>query len=314
MTLSSFVNKLNAYADLKADMGQWQAYNPCSSGVYYELTKTWNPKTKAYQISKCEPSNPRNSTLWAHAITGYGYLNEPQNLVRFKHFLLLFPSLLCHPFGFLGVLFCDGVCIINHMCHCIYRLGMMATRYCQKTGLLMLDSMLEFADNHLPGPSMQTVSLGALNKPSPEDKSFMRSANSMQRNKTVNIYAYLRSHLEQRLGSDHDTSHHNQCLVESSQMLAKQCLITMARPLALAGLCISNLIGLIAPYQGRHVYASIERNVYFGPVWAPCFQPVSNKSGMKNSPIDIRDTEISPDKIKEINHFFGFNVGGGYKI
>lgn len=44
-------------------------------------------------------------------------------------------------------------------------------------------------------------------------------------------------------------------------------------PIFLLSLELSALYGLFSPYDGRKLYASLERAYYEGPVLAPCFQP-----------------------------------------
>jgi len=47
----------------------------------------------------------------------------------------------------------------------------------------------------------------------------------------------------------------------------------IAFPLAILGLELSTLYGLLCPHDGRKVYATIERAMYGRSVIAPCFQP-----------------------------------------
>ena len=51
----------------------------------------------------------------------------------------------------------------------------------------------------------------------------------------------------------------------------------VANPFALIGLELAALYGIFMPYDGRKLYASIERSVYGGAVLAPCFQPNAQK-------------------------------------
>jgi len=44
-------------------------------------------------------------------------------------------------------------------------------------------------------------------------------------------------------------------------------------PLALLGLLLAPLYGLITPYNGRKLYATFERALYGKSIIAPCFQP-----------------------------------------
>jgi xanthosine utilization system XapX-like protein len=44
-------------------------------------------------------------------------------------------------------------------------------------------------------------------------------------------------------------------------------------PLSLIALPLASLFGLLRPYDGRKLYASIERAIYGRPILAPCFQP-----------------------------------------
>jgi len=61
-------------------------------------------------------------------------------------------------------------------------------------------------------------------------------------------------------------------------------------PLAIVGLELSNIYGWISPYNGRKLYASIERVFFGGPdlALAPCFQP-DPQSHAFGGDIDIRD-------------------------
>lgn len=45
-------------------------------------------------------------------------------------------------------------------------------------------------------------------------------------------------------------------------------------PLAIAGLEVSALFGLLSPYDGRKLYATIERALYGTAILAPGFQPL----------------------------------------
>lgn len=47
----------------------------------------------------------------------------------------------------------------------------------------------------------------------------------------------------------------------------------IATPLAVVGLELAAIYGLIRPYDGRKLYASIERATYGNFILAPCFQP-----------------------------------------
>lgn len=47
----------------------------------------------------------------------------------------------------------------------------------------------------------------------------------------------------------------------------------IAQPLAIIGLELSAIYGIINPYDGRKLYASIEKAEYGRPILAPCFQP-----------------------------------------
>lgn len=47
----------------------------------------------------------------------------------------------------------------------------------------------------------------------------------------------------------------------------------VSAPLVLAGLCLSAIYGVFMPYDGRKLYAALERAEYGGPILAPCFQP-----------------------------------------
>ncbi len=47
----------------------------------------------------------------------------------------------------------------------------------------------------------------------------------------------------------------------------------VAAPLAIVGLELAALYGMIRPYDGRKLYATIERATYGNFILAPCFQP-----------------------------------------
>lgn len=53
----------------------------------------------------------------------------------------------------------------------------------------------------------------------------------------------------------------------------KDFLRIVAAPLMLVGFELSALYGLIRPYDGRKLYASLERTLYGSWILAPCFQP-----------------------------------------
>lgn len=53
----------------------------------------------------------------------------------------------------------------------------------------------------------------------------------------------------------------------------KDALRILISPLAIIGLELSALYGMIMPYDGRKLYASIERAMYESFILAPCFQP-----------------------------------------
>jgi hypothetical protein len=53
----------------------------------------------------------------------------------------------------------------------------------------------------------------------------------------------------------------------------KDFLTVVSTPLSLVGLELAALYGCIRPYDGRKLYATIERAAYGSPVLAPCFQP-----------------------------------------
>lgn len=55
-------------------------------------------------------------------------------------------------------------------------------------------------------------------------------------------------------------------------------------PIVLLGLEISALYGIFNPYDGRKLYASIERAYYGGPVIAPCFQPDPTRHAFHGDP------------------------------
>jgi len=44
-------------------------------------------------------------------------------------------------------------------------------------------------------------------------------------------------------------------------------------PLSIVGLELSAIFGVLSPYDGRKLYASIERAAYGDSILAPCFQP-----------------------------------------
>lgn len=47
----------------------------------------------------------------------------------------------------------------------------------------------------------------------------------------------------------------------------------IASPIAIAGLELAAIYGIIRPYDGRKLYASIERAEYRNFILVPCFQP-----------------------------------------
>lgn len=51
------------------------------------------------------------------------------------------------------------------------------------------------------------------------------------------------------------------------------CLRVLTAPIALIGLELSSIYGVVNPYDGRKLYASIERACYGKAVLARCFQP-----------------------------------------
>lgn len=57
--------------------------------------------------------------------------------------------------------------------------------------------------------------------------------------------------------------------IEAKESLLK----ILASPFAVLGLEFAAIYGIIAPYDGRKLYASIERVQYGRPILAPCFQP-----------------------------------------
>lgn len=57
------------------------------------------------------------------------------------------------------------------------------------------------------------------------------------------------------------------------QDAGKDLLRIVAQPLAIVGLELAAIYGLIRPYDGRKLYASIERAQYGNFILAPCFQP-----------------------------------------
>ena len=61
-------------------------------------------------------------------------------------------------------------------------------------------------------------------------------------------------------------------LVDATQDLLR----IIATPAALVGLELAAIYGLFRPYDGRKLYASIERAVYGNFILAPCFQPMAN--------------------------------------
>ena len=54
---------------------------------------------------------------------------------------------------------------------------------------------------------------------------------------------------------------------------AKDFLAVVATPISLVALELAALYGCIRPYDGRKLYATIERAMYGDSVLAPCFQP-----------------------------------------
>lgn len=57
----------------------------------------------------------------------------------------------------------------------------------------------------------------------------------------------------------------------------QDCLRVILTPIAYAGLELAAIYGIMSPYNGRKLYASIERAYYGGPILAPCFQPSSKR-------------------------------------
>lgn len=55
-------------------------------------------------------------------------------------------------------------------------------------------------------------------------------------------------------------------------------------PLFLLALELSAIYGLISPYNGRKLYASLERAYYDGAVLAPCFQPDPTRHAFGGDP------------------------------
>ena len=53
----------------------------------------------------------------------------------------------------------------------------------------------------------------------------------------------------------------------------KDLLKIVVTPLSLVGLELAAIYGIFSPYDGRKLYASIERATYGGCILAPCFQP-----------------------------------------
>lgn len=47
----------------------------------------------------------------------------------------------------------------------------------------------------------------------------------------------------------------------------------LVTPLSIIGLELAAIYGLFRPYDGRKLYASLEREIYGDFVLAPCFQP-----------------------------------------
>ena len=58
--------------------------------------------------------------------------------------------------------------------------------------------------------------------------------------------------------------------------IGKHLLNIALAPIALVGLELAAIYGIFNPYDGRKLYASIERATYGHYVLAPCFQPFAN--------------------------------------
>ena len=89
-----------------------------------------------------------------------------------------------------------------------------------------------------------------------------------------------------------------------------QCLTRFAnfwiKPLQWVGIVTTSVCGVVFPLSCRKLYASIERDVYWRPVLAPCFQPLSKKGNTyKKIPADCRKCE---EDLGPISHLFAGEV------
>lgn len=63
------------------------------------------------------------------------------------------------------------------------------------------------------------------------------------------------------------------CKGTQKNNIEKTIALIVATPLLYVGLCFSSIYGIFSPYNGRKLYATLERVAYEGAVLAPCFQP-----------------------------------------
>jgi len=76
----------------------------------------------------------------------------------------------------------------------------------------------------------------------------------------------------------------NNCLEFSKDELR-----IITQPFSIIGLQIASFYGIFNPYDGRKLYATIERAQYEIPLLAPCFQPEAEKHLLGGN-IDIQNT------------------------
>lgn len=69
---------------------------------------------------------------------------------------------------------------------------------------------------------------------------------------------------------------------------SKDCLRIISQPFSIIGLEFASIYGIFNPYDGRKLYASIERAQYGNAIMAPCFQP-NPKEHLLGDDINARD-------------------------
>jgi hypothetical protein len=73
-------------------------------------------------------------------------------------------------------------------------------------------------------------------------------------------------------------------LKESLSKAGKDALRIIATPLSIVGLELAAIYGLFRPYDGRKLFASIERATYGSFILAPCFQPDPTSHALGGDP------------------------------